>query len=85
MLHYFDRLSPQQQNSLLGFLNHEQYARVNSVGPAIVANTITIYTNGGLSSVSQYWHSVNSDQARRNPEGRTETRIIELACAPAPQ
>ncbi|WP_455615309.1 helix-turn-helix domain-containing protein [Eisenbergiella sp.] len=66
-------------------LTHEQCARVNGVCPATVANTVTKYTNGGLSSVLQYRRSVNSDQARRKLDGRAEARIIELACGPVPQ
>lgn len=66
-------------------LTHEQCARVNGVCMATVANTVTKYINGGLSSVLQYRRSVNSDQARRKLDGRAEARIIELACGPAPQ
>ena len=29
--------------------------------------------------------SVNSDQARRKVDGRTEARLIEIACGPAPE
>ena len=66
-------------------LTHEQCARGNGVCMATVANTVTKYINGGLSSVLQYRRSVNSDQARRKLDGRAEARIIELACGPAPQ
>ncbi|MFR2755432.1 MAG: helix-turn-helix domain-containing protein [Eisenbergiella massiliensis] len=66
-------------------LTHEQCVRVNGVCMATVANTVTKYINGGISSVLQYRRSVNSDQARRKLDGRAEACIIELACGPAPQ
>lgn len=66
-------------------MTHKQCARVSGVCPATVANTVTKYTNGGLSSVLQYRHSVNSDLARRKLDGRAEAHIIELACGPVPQ
>ena len=29
--------------------------------------------------------NMNSDQARRKVDGRTEARLIEIACSPAPE
>lgn len=50
-----------------------------------VVNTVQQYCNEGLDSVLKLKRSVNSDQARRKVDGRTEARLIEIACGPAPE
>lgn len=64
---------------------HEQCAKSNGVCMATIHNTLAKYTAGGIKAVTEYRRSINSDNARRKVDGRTEARIIELACSPAPE
>ena len=66
-------------------LTHEQSARSNSVYMATVTNTVAKYINGGIDAVTEFKRSINSDNARRKVDGRTEARLIELACGPVPE
>ena len=66
-------------------MTHEQCARSNGVCLATVANTVTKYINGGISAVTEFKRNVNSDNARRKVDGRTEARLIELACGSVPE
>ena len=66
-------------------LTHEQSARFNGVCMATVTNTVTKYINGGIDAVTELKRSINSDNARRKVDGRTEARLIELACGPVPE
>lgn len=52
---------------------------------ATVTNTVSIYIRGGIDAVTEFKRSINSDNARRKVDGRTETRLIELACGPVPE
>ena len=65
-------------------LTHEQCAKSNGVCLATVANTVTKYISGGVGAVAELKRNVNSDNARRKVDGRTEARLIELACGPVP-
>ena len=66
-------------------LTHEQSARSNGVCMATVTNTVTKYINGGMDAVTEFKRNINSDNARRKVDGRTEARLIELACGPVPE
>lgn len=66
-------------------LTHEQSAKSNGVCLATVTNTVTKYINGGVDAVTEFKRSINSDNARRKVDGRTEARLIELACGPVPE
>ena len=66
-------------------LTHEQCAKSNGVCLATVANTVIKYINGGVSAVTEFKRNINSDNARRKVDGRTEARLIELACGPVPE
>ena len=66
-------------------LTHEQSAKSNGVCMATVTNTVTKYMNGGIDAVTEFKRNINSDNARRKVDGRTEARLIELACGPAPE
>lgn len=65
-------------------LTHEQSARSNGVCMATVTNTVTKYMNGGIDAVTEFKRNINSDNARRKVDGRTEAQLIELACGPVP-
>lgn len=66
-------------------LNHMQAAKSNGTCVTTVTNTVSRYIKGGIAAVIEYKRSVNSDNARRKVDGRTEARIIEIACGPAPE
>lgn len=66
-------------------LTHEQSAKSNGVCLATVTNTVKKYFEGGIDAVTEFKRNVNSDNARRVLDGRTEARIIELACGPVPE
>lgn len=66
-------------------LTHEQSARSNGVCMATITNTVTKYINGGIDAVTEFKRNINSDNARRKVDGRTEARLIELACGPVPE
>ena len=59
-------------------------AKNRGVTQKTVVNTVQQYCNEGLDAVLKLKRSVNSDQARRKVDGRTEARLIEIACSPAP-
>lgn len=65
--------------------SHEQCAKSNGVCITTVTNTIQKYVSGGIDKVIKYNRNVNSNHARRKVDGRTEARIIEIACSPAPE
>lgn len=60
-------------------------AKKHGVTQKTVVNTVQQYCAEGLDSVLTLKRSVNSDQARRKVDGRTEARLIEIACSPAPE
>ena len=66
-------------------LTHEQSAKSNGVCLATVANTVSKYTNGCISAVTEFKRNINSDNARRKVDGRAEAQLIELACGPVPE
>lgn len=66
-------------------LTHEQSAKSNGVCLATVTNTVKKYIDGGIEAVIDFKRNINSDNARRVLDGRTEARIIELACGPVPE
>ena len=60
-------------------------AKERGVTQKTVVNTVRQYCTEGLDAVLKLKRSVNSDQARRKVDGRTEARLIEIACSPAPE
>ena len=53
-------------------------------GLATVSNTVKKYCTEGLEKLLILDRSINSDNARRKVDGRTEAKIIEIACGPVP-
>ena len=41
--------------------------------------------NGGIDAVAEFKRNINSDNAKRKADGRTEVQLIELACGPVPE
>lgn len=66
-------------------LTHEQSAKSNGICMATVSNIVKDYYIGGIDKVLTYNRSNNSDQARRKLDGRSEAKVIEIACGPAPE
>ena len=64
---------------------YEQCARANGVCMTTVTNTLKKYAHGGLEEILKYNRNINSDNARRKVDGRTEAKIITIACSPAPE
>ena len=65
-------------------LTHKACANKRGVTMTTVANTVALYCKDGLDAVLKLKRNVNSDNARRKVDGRTEARIIEIACGPVP-
>ena len=56
-----------------------------SISRGTIANTVKSYINEGLEATLKINRNINSDNARRKVDGRTEARIIEIACGPVPE
>lgn len=65
-------------------LTHAQIAHTYAVCPATVSNIIRDYVNKGIDSIIRYHISPNSAAALRKVDGRTEAKLIQIACGPAP-
>ena len=54
------------------------------VSRATIASTIKLYAEKGLDETLKLKRSINSDNARRKVDGRTEAKIVQMACGPVP-
>ena len=54
------------------------------VSRATIASTIKMYAEKGLDETLKLKRSINSDNARRKVDGRTEAKIVQMACGPVP-
>ena len=66
-------------------LTHAQIAHSYAVCPATITNIVQSYITNGITNIVRYNISPNSGAARRKLDGRTETRIIQMACGPVPE
>ena len=66
-------------------LTHAQSAKTNCVCLATIDNTVKLYSPKGIEGNITLNRNINSDNAKRKFDGRTEARIIEIACSPAPE
>lgn len=66
-------------------LTYVQCVNAYSVSRGTIATLVKTFSDGGIESALSRKRNVNSDQARRKVDGRTEARIIEIACGPAPE
>lgn len=66
-------------------LSYDQCVESYGVSRATVAAVVKTFAEGGIDAVLARKRNVNSDQARRKVDGRTEARLIEVACSPAPE
>ena len=65
-------------------LTHAQIAHSYAVCPATITNVIQSYIKGGITNIIRYNINPNSSASRRKMDGRTEARIIQMACGPVP-
>ena len=55
------------------------------VSRATIASTVKLYVEKGMDETLKRKRSINSDNARRKVDGRTEARIVQMACGPVPE
>lgn len=55
------------------------------VSRATISKVAKTYTQDGLDKVLKCKRNVNSSNARRKVDGRTEARLVEIACGPVPE
>ena len=67
------------------FIKQKDCAKKHGITQKTVINTVKQFCTEGLDSVLTLKRNMNSDQARRKVDGRTEARLIEIACSPAPE
>lgn len=65
-------------------LTHAQLAHSYAVCLATITNIIRSYVKNGITDIIRYNISPNSSAALRKVDGRTEARIIQMACGPVP-
>lgn len=66
-------------------MSYEQCVETYGISKATIASIVKAFAGGGIDAALARKRSVNSDQARRKVDGRTEARLIEIACGPAPE
>ena len=66
-------------------LTHAQIAHSYAVCPATITNVVQSYVRNGITDIVRYNISPNSSAAIRKMDGRTEARIIQMACGPVPE
>lgn len=55
------------------------------VSRATIASTVKQYVEKGMDETLKLKRSVNSDNARRKVDGRTEAKIVQMACGSVPE
>lgn len=66
-------------------LSYDQCVDSYGVSKATISTVVKTFAEGGIDSVLTRKRSINSDNARRKVDGRTEAKLIEVACSPAPE
>lgn len=66
-------------------MTYDQCIESCNVSRATVAKMASIFASGGIDEVLKINRNINSDNANRKVDGRTEARIIEIACGPVPE
>ena len=66
-------------------LSYDQCVDSYGVSKATISTVVKAFADGGIDSVLARKRSINSDNARRKVDGRTEAKLIEVACSPAPE
>ena len=63
----------------------EQCAKSTGVCLSTVYNAIKSYLNGGIEKVLTLGRNINSDNSRRKLDGRSEAKLLAMACGPTPE
>ncbi len=66
-------------------LTYDQCMSACNVSRATIARTVKLFASGGIDTALEINRNINSDNARRKVDGRTEAKIIEIACGPVPE
>ncbi len=66
-------------------LTHAQIAHSYAVCPATITNIVQSYVKNGITNIVRHNINPNSSAALRKMDGRTEARIIQMACGPVPE
>ena len=66
-------------------MTYVQCVDAYAVSRATIATLVKSFSEGGIKAALARKRSINSDQARRKVDGRTEARLIEIACGPVPE
>lgn len=66
-------------------LTHAQIAHSYAVCLATITNIVQSYVRNGITDIIRYNINPNSSAALRKMDGRTEARIIKMACGPVPE
>lgn len=66
-------------------MTYDQCIESCNVSRATVAKMVSIFAAEGIDEVLKINRNINSDNANRKVDGRTEARIIEIACGPVPE
>lgn len=65
-------------------MTYDQCIEVCGASRATIAKIVALFAAGGISAVLKTNRSINSNNANRKVDGRTEAKIIEIACGPVP-
>lgn len=66
-------------------LTYNQCMSACNVSRATIAKTVKLFASEGIDAALKINRNINSDNARRKVDGRTEAKIIEIACGSAPE
>ena len=66
-------------------MTYDQCIEVCSVSRATIAKVVSLFASGGIEAVLKTNRNINSNNANRKVDGRTEAKIIEIACGPVPE
>lgn len=66
-------------------MTYDQCIASCNVSRATIAKIVSLFASGGIDRVIRINRNINSDNANRKVDGRTEARIIEIACGPVPE
>lgn len=69
----------------LSAMTYDQCILSHNVSQTTIANTAKRFVPSGIDEVLKINKNIESDKARREVDGRTEARIIDIACGPAPE
>ena len=66
-------------------LTYDQCMSACNASRATIAKTVKLFASGGIDAALKINRNINSDNARRKVDGRTEAKILEIVCGPVPE